>query len=194
MTHSPFPWPAVIVAVDPGEKCGWCIWVHGKLAHHGTLNEDIEDVIFVLRTAADLALKHGLTLILVGEKWGAGGQKMTPIMAAGLGAGWGPWLYVAKSRAHQRLSDRYILRLNPRTWRTIVYGSSPNYSTEQWKRMARERVRAQFPQITTSSADECEAILIGFVATRFDKVGAALPAKVRKAMRATTSAPRPAKP
>lgn len=158
----------------------------GKLIAHGTITQDIEQVIAVCRRASDLAMKLGVPLVLLGESWGAGGKRMNPVTAAGLGAGWGPWVYVVRSPAHQNLKPKMIVRINARTWRTIAHGSSQNYSTEVWDRMARERVRAQFPGERVSSDDECEAILIGHVGTRFDKVGAVLPAAMRKATLGTT--------
>lgn len=154
---------------------------------HGTIGRDIEEVIAVLRRAQDLATKHGVTLVLLGEKWGAGGRKMNPVSAAGLGARWGPWEYVARSPSHQGLKDRHIARIHPRTWRSLAYGPQPNHDDKTWKKMARVRVAAQFPKIQVASDDECEAILIGLVGTKLAEVGEALPAKVRAAMQGATS-------
>lgn len=153
---------------------------------HGTIGRDIEEVIGAMRRAQDHATKHGLTLVLLGEKWGAGG-KMNPIAAAGLGAGWGPWEYVARSPSHQNLKDRQIVRIHPMTWRSLVFGPQPNHNEKMWKRMAKIRVDAQFPGIQVASSDEYEAILIGMAGIKLKQVGDALPARVRASMRGTTS-------
>lgn len=111
------PHRCVVVAVDPGERCGWSIWIVGRLAAFGELQgydyDAARAVIDRAHRNADLPTEPPLPVVLVIERPFA--ANLTT--AAGMGAARGVWLAAWQGAAG---AQKRVVLVYPATWRAKV--------------------------------------------------------------------------
>lgn len=173
------PHQAIILAIDPGKRSGWAIFIDGKLIRHGTARNDAErhDVV---EMAAAYALNHKRKVVVVGESWRQGGRFDGPRTMAGLGASWGAWLVPIRMKG---IGTTRILRVPVGEWRRAVHGGSCYRTRSEWHHLACSRATYEAGEIV-ANADEAEAICIGIWASKAAKVKAKLTPKRRRAKKA----------
>lgn len=173
---SPSPHPCVILGIDPGATSGWAILTPESSAlcagnataprlRCGTVNAGRNAVIV---WAQEVAAEQNLPLIVVAEKWTAGGWASHTTLL-GLGAVWGKWEAALSEAGHPK---RRIVRVYPQTWRARVIGGRQR-STEDWKAAAQTLVKHRFDKHVSS--DAAEAACIALWGLYAGEVGAVLP-------------------
>ena len=166
------PHPAVILAVDPGQKSGWAIFVGGELRDFGkgdTRDARLSSIVKAIR----LESATNMRLVIVGESWTASrnakaDKRMNARTLAGLGASWGLWLAAIEQAGFPK---RRVIRCPQIEWKRAIVGSAyASHDTAIATVKRRHKVEG--------SDDEMAAIAIGEWATRAARVGALMP-KVR---------------
>lgn len=168
----------VILAIDPGAVSGWAVFIRGERRSSGriperepaTLRLNRHDVVMMAKDAAD---NENLPLVVVAEKWTAGGWA-SHLTLVGLGAAWGEW---RAALDRWGVPKRRVVRVYSQTWRAAVIGGRQR-STEKWKASARLVAQAQCRTLAIDD-DQAEAICIGLWALRAEAVAKVLP-KPRK--------------
>lgn len=155
---------AVILAIDPGATSGAAL-------HHGgrprlawtcaTAADRAEVIATALRTAADI----GVPLVVVMERWTAGGAR-GHAQIVGLGAQAGRWLE-ALELAGIPAAD--VVRVYPQTWRAVL-APMPRKTGEQAKASARMVAAGHLGREVLT--DAAEAACIALWAAQSDEAAA----------------------
>lgn len=131
------PANALVVGIDPGEVSGIGYSFEGDVIQFSTVEKAEhrqEIVVSLFEQASDL----NLPIVVVMEKWTAGGKAMNPEMLTGLGQQAGRWLQCFE-QAHALFSDQLVVyhRVYPQTWRAAIFGSSAHRAkSDALKRLA----------------------------------------------------------
>ena len=161
---------AVILAIDPGKRSGFSIWIRGILATWGPIEPG--DELTAVQAARVFEANEKLPLIVVGEKWTAGGWRSAASMM-GMGAQWGRWDGALRAANHPK---RRVVRVYPQTWRAAILRPRRGANTEQLKHLsvtaANYVAASSVPILDDNVAD---AINIGRWATRAAVVEALMP-------------------
>ncbi len=174
---SPSPHPCVVLGVDPGATSGWAIISSKPVIMNdpdGTVSTNIMvgETRCMHRHAVDLAIdvahRAGLPLIVVAEKWTAGGWASHTALL-GLGAAWGTWEVALREAGHPK---RRIVRVCSQTWRARVIGGRQR-PTEAWKAAAQACARRRFN--IDMGPDAADATCIALWGMYAGEVGAVLP-------------------
>lgn len=166
--------PCVMLVVDPGSKCnsGVSLWVHGEPERWGVV--DVRDVLEPMawcQAAIETGAKNDLHVVLVTERWGAGG----PIGQAAMGTLIGARMMWETLAQKAGIAKCRCVRLHTATWRGAVF-RRPMLTTEDAKRMARRHANLRYGiRLDEGEHDIAESIAIGTCAARSRIVGATLP-------------------
>lgn len=171
------PHPCTILAIDPGEVSGWAVMSRDRCIASGTATTHEARTTAVLVADAESTLT-GTRLVVVGEKWTAGGLHANPATMAGLGAAWGAW---AAALEAEGVPKSRIVRVYPQTWRARVLAPRRGTRSDALKLMAVRRASHEIGR--EPDHDEADAVCIGIWATRAAEVAAKLP-KPRKPRKA----------
>lgn len=149
---------AVILGIDSGSTSGAAIMRAdgARLASAQIERRDTKGRESFVRTAVLAALAGGHDLIVMREKWTAGGPFGGARTMAGLGASWGQWLEQL-FRCAPFLPASRIVGVYPATWRAEVFGTG-GLTTEGWERVAAEYVRQRFQ--VEAGPDEAVALCL----------------------------------
>lgn len=192
MISSPSPTPLLcaVLAVDPGERSGWAVWVRGKLVDHGTAIHPFERAAAVQR-AFGVASDRGLPLAVVAETWSArrfqaAGGRMSTASIAGMGAAWGRWLEQIELCHTPNVVGRWTgpayVRVEPPTWRAPTIGNGGNSAAMKLRAMQRASSNARGAGLPEPKwSDAADAIVIGEWACRAAEVERVLPVSCRRA-------------
>jgi len=147
------PHRVVILCLDGGAQSGWSIWTPATL-HIGTIFNRVgaeAERVAVVEAAIQVAQKLGLGLVVIGEKWTAGGfgkdRRMSAATLMGLGAAWRDWQRVLQ---HCRVPKKRILRVNVRTWQGKMLSGLGAKRSAELKAAARMVVCSRFPRHANS--------------------------------------------
>lgn len=149
---------AVILGIDPGASSGAGIMgADGKvLASAQIERRDAKGREMFVKTALLAALAGDHDLIIMREKWQAGGKFATPRMMAGLGASWGQWLEQL-FRLAPFLPGSRILAVTPSTWRSALIDGG-GLTREGWERVVVQYVAQRYER--DAGPDEAVAICL----------------------------------
>ena len=173
------PHQVVILCLDGGAQSGWAIWTPTTL-HLGTIFNRVgaeAERIAVVEAAIQIAQKLGLGLVVVGEKWTAGGwskdRRMNASTLMGLGAAWRDWQRVLQ---HYRVPKKRILRVNVRTWQGKMLSGLGAKRSAELKAVARMVVCARYPKYANSdhTPDAFDAGCMCLWASQSGEVAAAI--------------------
>lgn len=173
---APRPWPAVVLAVDPGNTSGWAIYVCGALGSHGELDSrDAAAVRAVVARAVAAAAEHALPCVIAPERpWG--GNVAT---VAGIGAARERWLSAWRELAAGHFGK--IANVSTSEYRAAVlgrsYASAPRHVAQ-----AAEAALARTLAGRDCGPDESAAIVQGRYASHAAAVGQLLGKRARRAM------------
>jgi hypothetical protein len=159
------PHACVLLAIDPGEVSGWALFEYGHLVGHGACKHGHAAVI---DQAIESARAAQLPLIVVAERWTAGGWQSHATLL-GLGAAWGVWAEALRVRG---VAKRRIVRVYPQTWRAATLGGRQR-SSELWKQASMAYAKTRFG--VTVGGDVADAICIGVWGAHAGLVGAVIP-------------------
>lgn len=167
------PHQCVILAIDPGQSSGWAIAVSGRPTVWGRASTHAE------RSAAcelaDVeADRHDMALVVVAEKWTAGGWASHTTLL-GLGAAWGAWRSAIEEAGIKRSR---IVRVYTQTWRARVLRPRWGATTEQLKHLSASMASAWTGEIIADH-DVADALGILRWATLAPQVGEAIPRRKR---------------
>jgi len=172
------PWPAAILAIDPGKTSGAAILVRGEI--FGIWGVDgFEAADIVVQHWSDLATVHEAELVVVMEKW-AGTFKRGSITAAGLGESAGMWKAALE---RNKIPKSRVVRVFPQTWYARVIGGRKRADQ---KDVVMRAMLHRYPQIRQMNAADkldhngAEALAIGTWGARAPEVGDVLPKRVRE--------------
>ena len=168
--------PCVILAVDPGAKSGWAIFDRGRYVTSGVATRSLGRKV-AIDSATDQAKMSGLPLVIVAEKWTAGGLHANPATMAGLGAAWGMW---AEAIEEAGIPKARIVRVFPQTWRAAILQPRRGTKSEVLKAMSVVRAQA-ITGMADVNHDEADAVCIGLWATKAAVVAAKIPKRRRAA-------------
>lgn len=169
----------VIVAIDPGEHCGWAIYRRDACVDSGSCNGFAADVALkVLAAAQFFADVLEQPLVMVMEKPPAGGRAYAGRNAMGAGSVmvsrklWrNAWrAHCAAMRARGKVMGAPLPRVGhradvyPQSWRSAVLGVTygPHLQDAEWTRAA----GVMGKPANRVSRDEVAAVLIGLWAAR----------------------------
>jgi hypothetical protein len=167
------PWLCIVLAIDPGRKSGWALFIAGRLDAHGDGNTHDARTAAVLR-ALDRSKVLGLPLVVVGETWKASRNaktdaRMNPATLAGLGAAWGLW---AAALEMAGVPKARVMRVAQNDWKRKVVGTS--YAKHAATLLTVRRL-LNIAKDAPIPEDELAAMGIGLCAIRLGRVGAKLP-------------------
>lgn len=170
------PHRCLVFGIDPGSTSGWAmLWRDAEGRDHLRAGScRLGDAGEVSREAVRLAAELGLPLVVVAERWTAGGWKATSTLL-GLGAAWGVWKLALEQAG---VPKRRVVRVYSQTWRAKVIGG-PQRKTEEWKRDAQRVTFARFAQ--DLDPDAAEAACIATWGAMASEVGAVVPRTRRAA-------------
>lgn len=127
--------PPVILAVDPGAKCGVAVLVHGRLVLLRTVRGDlIGDVLAVIQLVAKLQAEHGMALVVVELQFTPKGKKQNPKSLATL---------YKRRHVWEILAEVYGLMVEgvyPSTWQTVL-GEVEDWDDNGKKRDTKAKAR-----------------------------------------------------
>jgi len=127
--------PPVILAVDPGAKCGVVVLVHGRPVLVRTIRGDrVADVIGVIQFLAKLQEKHGMAVVVVELQFAARGKKQNPKSVATLLKRRHVWEFAAE------LYGIMVEGVYPATWQTVL-GEVEAWDENGKKRDTKARAR-----------------------------------------------------
>lgn len=181
------PFPAVILAVDPGKKAGASIIISKPrqglfLAFCSPIDTFTRQVEATFTTAIRLARECDLYLVLVLEEWGRGGP-LGIDQWIGLGEARGAWRREFILRCNEETSPRLIqskiMTTSQSRWRSRVIpetgdrssGTFKAFTPEQWKEAAHRAALDYFPSDWVPPLDASESACIGVYAARSDELG-----------------------
>jgi hypothetical protein len=176
LPSSQVPLRCLVLAVDPGERCGWAIYHRGAYVDSGHLHGyDPAAIAEVIRNAQFFASTMHRPLVLVLEKPPKGGAAFAGRSPAGPASVIGCrklWQHVWRERGGKK---RFRIDVYPVSWRARVLGMT---SGPLLKRM--ERLRAnELAGKDVMSHDEAVAILIGTWGSYAGEVGFTLGGVIR---------------
>lgn len=165
----------VILAIDPGASSGWAIAVAGIPSRWGRAHTH-DDRYMACAVAMAEADRHHLPLLVVSEKWTAGGW-MSASSMMGLGAAWGQWQAAIEEAGIRRSR---VVRVYPQTWRAKVLRPRRGATSDQLKHLSATMASAWTGEIIADH-DVADALGILRWATWASEVGDKLPKPRRKA-------------
>lgn len=161
------PHSVVVLGLDGGKQSGWCIWTPTTF-HIGTILNRVgaeSERVAVVEAAIRVAEKLGLGLVVVAEKWTAGGwgkdRRMNAATLMGLGAAWRDWQRVLQ---HWKVPKKRIVRVNVRTWQGRLLSGLGARTSDQLKAAAKRVVHARYPRLATSDEYTSDAYDAGCIA------------------------------
>jgi hypothetical protein len=187
------PWPAIILAVDPGRKAGASIV--RSLPYHGiTLlaSENVDtysrNVERLIRYAVEMSIKDNLYLFVVLESWGKGGL-LGIDQWIGLGEARGVWkrefivtcsevsntIYIRKKNVFTVTQNRWRSRVVPETGIRDEKNKFHRFTPGQWKEAAHRAALDYFPSDWVPELDASESACMAVYAARSDEIGSRLP-------------------
>ena len=125
--------------------------------------------------AKELAESHQLPLVVVGEQWTPHG--LSRAAYASLCASWGLWLAALENAG---VDPKRIVRVNPQTWRSAVFGRHQPKTREGLKTLAVQYVHKALGAPPNVSHDIAEAMCLRVWAERAAEVHAVLEPKKKK--------------
>jgi len=172
------PNSAIILAIDPGKRSGWCLSDSGariRSGHAAAIGE-LRDVVV---SAIGHAEAQPAPLVIVAERWSQHGR-WTAAAQAGTSAQWGRWLAVIEEakaafvipRIGRMDLIRPIVRVDSNVWYRALGGSTRD------KR--EERLAYAMRRSGTDDPDEACARCIAEWATFAPEVDAVLPRAFRR--------------
>jgi hypothetical protein len=151
------PHQVVILGIDSAAQSGWGIWRPGSL-RVGVIRDRVgaeAERCQVVEAAIAEARAHGLGLIVLGEKWTAGGAvrdgKMHASTLLGLGAAWRDWERVLR---HYRVPRKRLLRVNVKTWQGAMLKGLGARTSAELKAAAKLVTRSRFPGLPDGLAPD----------------------------------------
>ena len=174
MTSAYDPIPVTILAIDPGRTSGWAVYSLDRCIASGTAKTHDQRVLAIEIAQAEES-RSGRKLVIVAEKWTAGGAFGGARTMGGLGAAWGMWQAALESRG---VPNARIVRVYPQTWRAQVLGGGWGVKSDEWALRAAKRAETETGH--PCSDDEAEAVCIGAWALRADAVRDKAPSRRRK--------------
>jgi hypothetical protein len=191
------PWPAIILAVDPGKVAGASILYSRPREGVSMLRTESVDtyggrqIEELVGHASDIADDEELMLVLALETWGAGGR-LGITQWLGLGETRGPWRreFMLQCEEHDSpylVKSKLCLVQMPR-WRSRVIEATGDRSTgkfvrftpDQWKEEAHKTALEAFPDEWVPPLDAAESACIGYYGARSDEIGKLLPKRYLK--------------
>lgn len=166
------PHACVVLAIDPGKASGWAVFVCGRCVASGVASGH-DGRMLAVELADVEAARAKLPLVVVAEKWSAGGWASHTAMI-GLGASWGDW---RTALGIGGVPASRVVRVLPQTWRARVIGSPRGARSDALKRMSMMRAAKEVGHVADDN--EADAICIGIWATRAPEVGAVAAKKTR---------------
>ena len=181
------PARAVILAIDPGKRSGWCVRA-GSVATSESAT-DCDGRKRAIEVGIEVAKETGLPLVVVSEMWSRHG-KWSHMTQAGLSAEWGKWLGSLEAasglaflpKLGRCAAYRGIVRVSSNLWYRLVIGHSG-------KRGARnrhvpddrdERLARTMQRMECNDPDEACARAIATWASLAPEVDAVLPTAFRR--------------
>ena len=155
------PWPCAILAIDPGERSGYAIFVRGVLVASGPVKMGGEAVV----VAEAVVRAEGLPLVVVAEKWVAHGAFGGSRTMGGLGRHWGRW---EGALLGDGITTRRIARVVPQTWQARVIPYRVGQDRDERLRLVEASAQRIKPGVTK---DEAAAIGIGLWGIHAGAVG-----------------------
>ncbi len=163
------PHRCAILAIDPGKASGWSIWLAGRIVTWGPCDPGSE--LSIVEAARTYERDESLPLVVVAEKWSAGGWRSAASMI-GLGAQWGRWEGALRLAGHPM---RRVVRVYPQTWRSaMLRPGKRGVTSEEWKHLAATRAGWVTSEIMADH-NVADAVCIGEWATRAAIVGDRMP-------------------
>ncbi|MEM9072855.1 MAG: hypothetical protein AAGE52_30390 [Myxococcota bacterium] len=169
------PWPATILAIDPGETSGAALFVGGRLQGVWRVS-GADPAKQVVAVAQETERETELPLVVVLETW-AGNIPGGTVTASGLGSAAGMWRAVLELAKHPK---RRTLKVNPMTWYARLIGGRKTRGKDK----VVSAMLLRFPELKRSKGIDhnvAEAVAIGVWASRAGEVGKVLPKKTLKA-------------
>lgn len=161
------PHECVVLGLDPSSRTGWAIFARGRRIESGVVVlKHTDRMRNVIRAAKALAERERIPLIVVAERWTAGGWKTHSSIIA-MGVSWG--IIETLLKAELVLASQRV-RVYPQTWRAATIGG--RRLSDEWKRAARGHVEKRFGAIVGD--DEAEANMMAFWGCYARAVGEAL--------------------
>ena len=174
MTSAYDPIPVTILAIDPGTTSGWAVYSIDRCIASGTATTHDQRVLAIEIAQAEES-RSKQKLIVVAEKWTAGGAFGGARTMGGLGAQWGMWQAALESRD---VPKARIVRVYPQTWRSKVLGGHQRgVKSAEWALRAAKR--AEMETGHPCSDDEAEAVCVGAWALRAEAVRDKAPSRRR---------------
>lgn len=161
------------LAIDPAATSGWALFKGRDRAASGVAR-NVTDRFEVIERWLDYAGENSLVRWCVAERWTPGLPSHTAMF--GIGANWGRWLECIERTGYR---EDWILRLEPREWRTAV--GIRARGREHAKAAAREAFWYDTGE-RAETDDEAEAYLIGKAAFLLHKAGSTLPARQKRVL------------
>lgn len=150
------PHACVVLGIDPGATSGWAVVLRGDptgaIGIARTAPERRDAVMY----AQQVADRSGLPLVVVAEKWSAGGWASHTTLL-GLGAAWGAW---REALVECGVPERRVVRVLTQTWRAAVLGGGNRRGGRDWKREAVEWARRALGREVGPDAAEALAIAV----------------------------------
>lgn len=184
------PWPAVILAVDPGRHAGASIIISRpysglELIYCKSIDVYSREVDYVFAKGFYEANRLGMYLVLVLEAWGAGGR-LGIDQWVGLGEMRGIWkrefVLLCNDHASKCVTKNKTFAVSQSRWRSRVIqetgdrssGKFKCFTTDQWKEVAQKSAQEHFPDTWVPPLDAAESACIGIYAARSDELGSLL--------------------
>lgn len=172
------PHLCVVLGIDPGATSGWAVVLRGEPTGDIGKARTAAERANAINVARECAQTAGLPLIVVAEKWSAGGWASHTTLL-GLGAAWGVW---RESLRECGVPESRIVRVLTQTWRARILGGTNGKGKRDWKREARawadRTLATTHPRLVRPeglTADESEALAIAAWGARAGEVAAVLP-------------------
>lgn len=159
------------LAIDPAATSGWAIF-EGKARVTSGVTRCAADRLHVVDQWSEHATANGLVRFVVAEKWTPGMPSHSVMF--GTGAAWGRWLERLEDSGYR---EDWILRLEPRQWRTAV--GIRARGREHAKKAAMEAFWYETGE-RAETDDEAEAFLIGKAAFALHLAATTLPARQKR--------------
>jgi hypothetical protein len=183
------PWPAIVLAVDPGKISGATIAESGPGGIRVRLCEQVDiyagrGLEEVVEYAAGIAESEGLPFAACLETWGSGGP-MGLDHWIGLGEARGPWrrelvlaskryACVVRSRICLVTQSRWRSRVVPETGGVGENGEWRPFSSEEWKEAALRAAMSYVPDAHIPPLDAAESACMACYFVRSDELLEAL--------------------
>lgn len=175
-----YPWPFVvaplncaILAVDPGQTSGWCIWSRGRIVAHGFIDNIFESPGTVRSVIEWLLELPGPHVFVCERPFRGRGSSATSVGAGGV-------LWCDRAKA---MRVRRVVRVFPSVWRSRVLGKGWGNAKRDHSRAEEQRVAGgllatcgdTWPFVRPVHPDVAPAVCIGAWASHAGEVVAKLP-------------------